>query len=191
MPYVKKEPRDLVDAYVNEIIWRVRNEYTIEIMASPLRHLTACLVVGVHHRIDFSLLQHAYLSDPIKNLVRTINNEFVIEQAQGVLNYCLTRIIVGSYIPTTPCPPRHWPYARCENVLDVFANAEDDAIALCHQLGVSTTGIRGVYRAAAAEFYRRVVAPKEDIAITENGDVPEYRPETDYSKLAHSVHDLM
>lgn len=32
----------------------------------------------------------------------------------------------------------------------------------------------GTFLAAAAEFYRRLVAPYEDKAIAKNGDIPEY-----------------
>jgi hypothetical protein len=32
----------------------------------------------------------------------------------------------------------------------------------------------GTFCAAAAEFYRRLVAPYEDKAISKNGDIPEY-----------------
>lgn len=176
MPYIRNRigSRAVVDPLIDEIVWRVSNEYSIETMGDPLRFICACLVPGVHRRIDFTLLKYAYFSDPVKNLVRLICDEFVQDQQKGVLNYCLTRIIVGSYIPTTPCPPAQWSYARCEDVMDVFANAEADAETICHQMGVPLVGIRGVYRCAAAEFYRRVIAPKEDLAITDNGDIVEY-----------------
>ena len=66
------------------------------------------------------------------------------EDREGVVNYSISRIVAGSLKPDTG-----WRYK--------FLNRA-----------------YGTFLSAAAEFYRRMVAPYEDKCIEKNGDIPEY-----------------
>lgn len=66
------------------------------------------------------------------------------EHVEGDTNYCISRIVAGAFAPMGD-----WKYR--------FASRAHE-----------------VYKAAAAEFYRRVLGPLEDRAIKKNGDIPEY-----------------
>lgn len=68
----------------------------------------------------------------------------------GMLNYIISRIVARALGPRTG----EWRYK------DI---ARADAVFSC----------------AAKEFYRRVAAPKEDAAIAQNGDIPEYAKKSD------------
>lgn len=66
------------------------------------------------------------------------------EDQEGVVNYTISRIVAGSFRPDTG-----WRYKWLNRAY-------------------------GTFLSAAAEFYRRLVAPYEDKAIAKNGDIPEY-----------------
>src|SRR3972149_3470230 len=68
------------------------------------------------------------------------------DERDGAVNYCISEIFSYSLRPRTGWRYRSLQYAY------------------------------GVFFAAAAEFYRRLVAPYEDTAIAKNGDVPVYSP---------------
>ena len=62
----------------------------------------------------------------------------------GAVNYCITRIVAGAMKPE-----KGWNY---------------ESLLKAH----------GTFGAAAEEFYRRLIAPYEDVKIEKNGDIPEY-----------------
>lgn len=66
-------------------------------------------------------------------------------QVDGVVNYTISNIVAVSFNPTGG----RWSYFMIVRAMGAF---------VC----------------AAFEFYRRVAAPKEDQAITENGDIGPY-----------------
>lgn len=63
---------------------------------------------------------------------------------KGIVNYCLTKLVCGSLV------------AGLTRSYELLQDAY------------------GVYHASAAEFYRRLLAPHEDLAIDKNGDIEEY-----------------
>jgi hypothetical protein len=67
-----------------------------------------------------------------------------LDEREGVCNYAITRIVTGGLKP-----PGGWRYKWLNRAC-------------------------GVFTAAAAEFYRRLVAPYEDACIQKNGDLEEY-----------------
>lgn len=69
----------------------------------------------------------------------------VSDKPHGEANYAISRIVAGSLEPKTG-----WNYA---------------ALAAAY----------ACFLAAAAEFYRRMLADYEDYAIEKNGDIPEYK----------------
>lgn len=67
------------------------------------------------------------------------------EGMDGNLNYVISRLVAGSFKPTTG----KWRYAMIARAVAVF-------------------------ECAKLEFYRRIGAKREDEVITDNGDIPEY-----------------
>lgn len=175
MPYVRKEPRVICDPHIDEIVYRVRSTYPIDLMGSPLRFVCAALVVTCKRGWVASHNDEAItrlLAQLVQNFAGVIRREFVAEQAEGVLNYAISRIVVGSFIPTVPCEPALWPYSRIAAVLDTMEGAKLVAATIAGSSSIE--GLCGPFEGAKLEFYRRVAGPKEDIAIRENGDIPEY-----------------
>lgn len=76
--------------------------------------------------------------------VITLLREKSDDEIEGSLNYTLSRIGAGAMKPHTG-----WRYRYLNRLY-------------------------GTYQSVATEFYRRVIAPYEDRAILENGDIPEY-----------------
>lgn len=66
------------------------------------------------------------------------------DKPHGEANYSISRIVAGSLKPKTG-----WNYA-------------------------SLAAAYACFLAAAAEFYRRLLAPYEDLCIKKSGDIPEY-----------------
>lgn len=71
------------------------------------------------------------------------------DDVDGEMNYVITRIVAGAFSPT-----RIWRYRFAARAY-------------------------GCFLAAAAEFYRRILAPFEQGAIERNGDIREYNREPD------------
>jgi len=67
-----------------------------------------------------------------------------VTKQDGILNYLISELVGRSVRP-----PNGWRYNSLHRAY-------------------------GVFSAAGAEFYRRLVAPYEDKAITENGDISAY-----------------
>ena len=67
------------------------------------------------------------------------------DEFEGLCNYAISRIVSGVMKPSNG-----WKYRWLNRA-------------------------HGTFLSAAAEFYRRVVAPYEDECIRKNGDIPEYQ----------------
>src|SRR5690606_21861528 len=117
MPYVSKESRALVDVHIAEIVHHIRNHYQFEARGLPLRVLASAIVLnakrpGLAWGLVYSNTPpdvRGTFSNLAESLVGVINTEFCEIEKEGVLNYVITRLIVGSYLPTNPCPPTEWP----------------------------------------------------------------------------------
>lgn len=83
----------------------------------------------------------------IESLIIKLSNAGDV-QLDGDANYVISRIVAGSFKLHWGSNQK-WSYQRAARAFLVF-------------------------KAAAAEFYRRVLAPHEDKAIAKNGDIPEY-----------------
>lgn len=88
---------------------------------------------------------HYDINEYIDNIISHIKENFHIEDREGITNYCISRIIAGSMKPD-----EGWRYRYLNRAY-------------------------GTFFSAAAEFYRRLVAPYEDECIKKNGDIPEYK----------------
>jgi hypothetical protein len=90
-------------------------------------------------------IRNASVEEQVDCLIDTIRNNFFDEaEFEGVCNYCISRIVAGVMKPNTG-----WRYKWLNRAY-------------------------GTFLSAAAEFYRRVVAPYEDGCIEKNGDIEEY-----------------
>lgn len=85
-----------------------------------------------------------HLDESIDIIIDSIDENHALDDREGVCNYVITRIVVGSLKPVTG-----WRYK---------------ALNRAH----------GTFMSAAAEFYRRLVAPYEDKCIKQNGDITDY-----------------
>jgi hypothetical protein len=84
------------------------------------------------------------LDQQVDELILTIRARFSKDELEGVCNYTISRIIAGVMKPKDG-----WRYKWLNRAY-------------------------GTFLSAAAEFYRRLVAPYEDKCIEKNGDIPEY-----------------
>lgn len=90
-----------------------------------------------------------------KPIDKIINRLWCLDDVarDGAANYVISRIIAGTFC-NEPCPAQipAWSYRNAYRAY-------------------------GTFLAAAAEFYRRVLAPVEDDAIKRNGDICGYQGE--------------
>ena len=85
------------------------------------------------------------LDDTIDDAITFLKDNFPLgTKRKGATNYVITRVVLGSMRPDDK-----WSY-----------NSISNAIA--------------VLRDAATEMERRLMAKREDLAISQNGDLPEY-----------------
>jgi hypothetical protein len=80
---------------------------------------------------------------PLDALVENLK-KYDIEDREGMLNYCMTRLTSRTMRPETG-----WRYKYLNRAI-------------------------GVIESVKQEFYRRLVGPYEEKAIFKNGDIPEY-----------------
>lgn len=85
------------------------------------------------------------LDGPIEDILNIVADTNVASH-RGQLNYIISRIVAGVIHPTGPA---EWRYNEIMEVV-------------------------GTFECAKLEFYRRIAAEKEDKAIRQNGDIPEY-----------------
>ena len=84
------------------------------------------------------------IEDKISDIIIHISNIYHENDFEGICNYCISRIVAGVMKPDSG-----WRYRWLNRA-------------------------HGTFFSAAAEFYRRVVAPYEDECIKKNGDISEY-----------------
>lgn len=89
--------------------------------------------------------QRAHYECEIEDIVGFLRGKAETESIDGDLNYIITKIVSGALCSED----KDWSY-------------------------VDITKAVAAFECAKLEFYRRVAAPKEDRAITKNGDVLEY-----------------
>ncbi len=88
--------------------------------------------------------QRTPFDQSIEDLQKEVT-QFHIDDREGVLNYIISRIVVGSF-------------------LDCDSNYRYKYMSRAHE----------AFLAAAGEFKRRVLDPYEDMCIYKHGDIPEY-----------------
>ena len=81
------------------------------------------------------------LNDDLQQLIARIKELFIEDHRHGAVNYVITNLVLSVL---RPCDG--WRYHTLQKAY-------------------------GVFFCAAAEFYRRVIAPYEDLAIKKNGDL--------------------
>jgi hypothetical protein len=81
----------------------------------------------------------------VEDLIDDIKCQYSEEEYEGVCNYVISRVVAG-----VMRPQKGWRYKWLNRA-------------------------HGTFLSAAAEFYRRMVAPYEDVCILKNGDIEEYK----------------
>ena len=96
---------------------------------------------------QYQVDNHSYpcLQEHIDGLVENIRTTFDDDNYEGVCNYVISRVVAG-----VMKPENGWRYKWLNRA-------------------------HGTFLSAAAEFYRRVVAPYEDKCVLKNGDIEEYK----------------
>jgi len=164
MPYIRKAGRALLDREIAAIVGALRilpDGQRVQMTISTIKHLCKSVAAG----------QRLFHGDPNDStvLAETICQRFIPDEQEGVLNYTLTRIVVGAFVPYLPITFKEWPYATAARVIKCFERTKLDL----HSNGTTDTVIAAL-EAAKMEFYCRVLVPQERCARLDNGDLPEY-----------------
>lgn len=88
--------------------------------------------------------QRSKVEDSLNKLISDIRDKFLVDERDGVLNYCISELVCQSMRP-----PSGWRYRILERCI-------------------------GILECCKLELYRRLVAPYEDQAIEKNGDIESY-----------------
>ena len=171
MPYIAPALRDVFDPYINAIIAEVRYEHKLPpsgVVKGVLLRLTASTLV-VKLDVDINVRIEILIDELAYHVAVKANHGI-----DGILNYCVSRIVAGCYLPEPKQGKVSWPYFRIARVINVLERAKLDAYIGMLSTGPACESLVAVFEAAKLEFYARVAVPKEAIAQHDNGDIPEY-----------------
>lgn len=87
----------------------------------------------------------AKVNDTLQLLISDIRDKFLVDERDGVLNYCISELVCQSMRP----PSGEWRYRLLERCV-------------------------GILECCKLEMYRRLVGPYEDKTIKNNGDIESY-----------------
>lgn len=162
MPYVQQPQRDIVNPDIQILCDFINGWDKIDAdrLAQVVRNFLVC--VYQEHLPRKGRAWHTPVEAIIvSDLANTVLTNFeTLDERAGVLNYCVTRIMIKTVMKEGVR------YHRIQTVEETLSRSTD---AVYHGW------LKGVLGCVAREFYRRVAVKYEDMKIKENGDVFDVR----------------
>jgi hypothetical protein len=173
MPYIKPEQRAETRDSLMSLICSVKSRED-RYRDSMLSQMIYSLVFESFGKLDYVFSKS---TEPLGSLVAFVR-QLPDNDKDGALNYLVSELVAQSMKPVGG-----WRYHNLHRCYAITMSAGADFHANCRQnhsyvyfyAGNACIRAYGVFMAAAAEFYRRLPAPYEDLAIAKNGDIEAYK----------------